>query len=126
MSIFKRIFHNVKAQVGSLYDNDNKVHYELFDKFEDEENFRRDFRKEKKVHPKAVNKELLDCYATLEIPYGSDLATVRSAWKNLLKKYHPDRHHNDPKRHDAATEIAAEITASYKYIENYLKNFEKK
>ena len=61
-------------------------------------------------------------YANLEVPYGSDLATVRTAWKNLLKKYHPDKHYQDEEKKKKATILTQKINEAYFTIEKELKN----
>ena len=43
-----------------------------------------------------VDPQLTDLYSNLAVPSGSNLATVRKAWKRLLREYHPDLHSKDP------------------------------
>ena len=69
------------------------------------------------AEPPAVDQRLAGYYANLEIPYGSDLATARRAWKRLMKKYHPDLHAQDPERRRLANQITAELTRAYQGIE---------
>ena len=57
--------------------------------------------------------ELMHYYAALEIPYGSDLATVRQAYRRLMKRYHPDRHRHDIHKARIATEIVQELHHAY-------------
>jgi DnaJ-domain-containing protein 1 len=52
-------------------------------------------------------------YRTLEVPVGSDFATVRKSYRRLLAKYHPDKYASDPDKYAAATEVARKITAAY-------------
>lgn len=68
--------------------------------------------------------ELARCYANLEIPYGSDLAVARRAWKNLLKQYHPDLHAGDPQKRQVADRLTAELTLAFRHIEKYLNDKE--
>jgi DnaJ-domain-containing protein 1 len=58
-------------------------------------------------------------YKILEIPYGSDLSTVKKAYKSLMLKYHPDRY-QDPKSYQIATELSQSISQAYKELERYL------
>ncbi|MFQ6617846.1 MAG: DnaJ domain-containing protein [Fidelibacterota bacterium] len=60
--------------------------------------------------------ELARYYANLEIPYNSDLNTVKKAWKRMLMKYHPDIHCGDPERERIAQEIAKGINTAYEKI----------
>ena len=52
-------------------------------------------------------------YRTLEVPVGSDIATVRKSYRRLLAKYHPDKYAGDPEKYAAATEVARKITTAY-------------
>ena len=63
-----------------------------------------------------VDDELAGYYANLEIPYGSDLATVRTAWKRMMKTYHPDLHGDDPQKRQVAGELTAELTRAYQAL----------
>lgn len=60
-------------------------------------------------------------YSRLEIPAGSDLATVRKAWKEMMKRYHPDRHGNDPEKLATATRLCQELTEAYLELSRFLK-----
>lgn len=61
-------------------------------------------------------------YANLEIPYGSDLETVKKAWKTQLAKYHPDRHSADAEKQRVATEITKGLNHAYRELEKHLKH----
>jgi DnaJ-domain-containing protein 1 len=66
------------------------------------------------------NKTIRDYYANLEVPYGSDLSTVKESYRRLMRKYHPDKHVNDPESEKLATELSQELTRAYTAIEAYL------
>lgn len=59
-------------------------------------------------------------YKTLEVEFGSDLATTKTSYRKLLRKFHPDLH-QDPKKKKAATELTIKITTAYNAIEEHLK-----
>ncbi|MCK6621923.1 MAG: DnaJ domain-containing protein [Calditrichaceae bacterium] len=63
---------------------------------------------------------LAQYYANLEVPYGSDLETVRRAWKNLLRKYHPDRHSGDPEKQAIANQLVQELNHAFQELEKRL------
>ncbi len=67
------------------------------------------------------NRRLAESYAMLEIPYGSDRKTAKKALRELLKKYHPDRHAHSPEKQKTATTISMELTQAYKIIEEELR-----
>ena len=56
-------------------------------------------------------------YANLEVPFGSDLETVHAAWRQLMKKYHPDLHCRDAEKRRIANELTARLTQAYRDIE---------
>jgi len=60
-------------------------------------------------------------YANLEVPYGSDLGTVRRAWKRLVKKYHPDIYSRDPDKRRVANELTQGLNSAYENLVKYLK-----
>jgi DnaJ-domain-containing protein 1 len=62
--------------------------------------------------------DLRRAYATLEVPFGSDSATVRQAYRTLMRKYHPDRQAGSPDKVKAATEVAQRLTQAYALIEH--------
>ena len=68
-----------------------------------------------------VDPELAAYYANLEIPYGSDLAAVRRAWKRLVKNYHPDLHSDDPEKRRIANELTQGINHAYKRLADHLE-----
>lgn len=60
-------------------------------------------------------------YANLEVPYGSDLATVQAAWKRLLRQYHPDLHAADPERQRLGTELVKQLNDAYAELRRRLE-----
>lgn len=65
--------------------------------------------------------ELARYYANLEVPYGSDLATVERAWKRLLRRYHPDRHATDQERQVIANDLVKELNRAYAELKRRLE-----
>ena len=58
-------------------------------------------------------------YANLEVPFGAPFEEVKRSYKNLLRRYHPDRHTNDPEKLKLATEVTTKINASYDRIKTF-------
>ena len=69
--------------------------------------------------PPARDPRLAECYANLEVPYGADMNTVRAAWRQLVKQYHPDLHALDPERRRVADELTAQLTLAYRHLEDH-------
>ena len=55
-------------------------------------------------------------YRNLELEPGTDFATVKQAYRRLMRTYHPDRYAHDPERQRVATEISAKLNASFNRI----------
>ena len=60
-------------------------------------------------------------YASLEVKPGSDFDTVKRAYRNMMRKYHPDRHASTPEKQKAANELAQKLTDAYRTLERYLR-----
>ena len=84
-----------------------------------------DPREEPGGHRSDVDPALAEYYANLELPYGSDLETVRAAWRRMMKQYHPDRHARDEEKRRTADELTARLTRAYRELETALSNRKK-
>ncbi|HET6281060.1 MAG TPA: J domain-containing protein [Polyangia bacterium] len=60
-------------------------------------------------------------YAALEVPPGSDFEAVRKAYRQLMRKYHPDLHADRPDKQKTANELTQKLTDSYKLLEKKLR-----
>ncbi|GAB4375155.1 MAG: hypothetical protein Kow009_10560 [Spirochaetales bacterium] len=58
-------------------------------------------------------------YANLEVPFKSDMETVKKQYKILLRKYHPDHFAQDPEQYQNATEVTKKLNESYQRIKEY-------
>ncbi len=67
-----------------------------------------------------IDSKIAGYYANLEIPYGSDLETVRRAWRKLVAKYHPDKFAGNPEKQKIATELTKGINRAYEELTKYL------
>jgi DnaJ-domain-containing protein 1 len=70
---------------------------------------------------RATSSSVERAYATLEVPMGSSFETVRRSYRNLMRKYHPDRHTSSPEKQRAANEIAQGLTEAYKLLQKRLE-----
>ncbi|MEM8963348.1 MAG: J domain-containing protein [Acidobacteriota bacterium] len=64
--------------------------------------------------------DLARWYANLEVPYGSDLATVKRAYRRLAAQYHPDRHASDPEKSRIANELLQGLNHAYNELSRHL------
>jgi hypothetical protein len=69
-----------------------------------------------------VDSDLAELYADLEVPYGSNRATVRKARNRLLRKYHPDLHSKDPERRKIAGELTLRLNGAYETLRKRLES----
>jgi DnaJ-domain-containing protein 1 len=60
-------------------------------------------------------------YANLELPIGASLPEVKAAYRRLMRRYHPDRHQNDPDRVRAANELAQRLREAYEGLTAHLE-----
>ena len=58
-------------------------------------------------------------YDALEIPRGSDLATAKKAWRDQLRKYHPDIHSTDAEKQRLAHEVSQHLNQAYETIRQH-------
>jgi DnaJ-domain-containing protein 1 len=52
-------------------------------------------------------------YANLELPIGAPLSEVKASYRRLMRRYHPDKHQEDPTKEKAATELAQRLREAY-------------
>ncbi len=67
-------------------------------------------------------KTIRDYYANLEVPYGSDLETVKKGYRRLMRQYHPDNFANDSEKEKMATELTQELSVAYQQVKEYLES----
>ena len=56
----------------------------------------------------------------LDLPVGAGFDEVKAAYRKLMRKYHPDLHHQTPQKAKAATELTMQVTQAYNELEAYL------
>ncbi|MGO8693119.1 MAG: J domain-containing protein [Rectinemataceae bacterium] len=65
------------------------------------------------------NPKLVAAYRTLGLEYGVPFDRVKSTYKKLLMKNHPDRNSATPEQMKRSTEISAQLNAAYQRIETW-------
>ena len=85
---------------------------------------RRDGRREQRKGAAASgsmsDKRLRELYAQLEVPYGAPFDEVKSSFRRLMRKYHPDLHAGNPQKHQTATQLTMSLTQAYNELELHL------
>lgn len=64
--------------------------------------------------------EIREDYAALELPLGADREAVKDAYREMMRRYHPDRHTGDPSKAEVANELTVRIRQSYERLDAYL------
>lgn len=73
-------------------------------------------------HSTSSEKTIREYYANLEVPYGSDLETVKESYRRLMRQYHPDRYASDDDMEALATELSQELTQAYHAVKSWLES----
>jgi DnaJ-domain-containing protein 1 len=63
--------------------------------------------------------ELRGDFAELGVPFGAPVGECKAAYKQLLKKHHPDRHAGHAGNMRKATEKSARVNAAFERIERW-------
>jgi DnaJ-domain-containing protein 1 len=66
-----------------------------------------------------VPEELRGDFAELGVPFGASVGECKAAYKQLLKKHHPDRHAGHQGNMRKATEKSARVNAAFDRIERW-------
>jgi DnaJ-domain-containing protein 1 len=93
----------------------------LDDEFESSKSYAQTSEPPPKPKP-AKDEKIAAYYANLETPYGADLETVKKAYRNLMKQYHPDKFSGDAEKQKTATEITKRLNEAYQALEKYLQS----
>ena len=121
MQLFFRLIRIFKARFHRDQDGDPLNSHGHSKEHEDEANDGTDSGSQSEGTRNSFDTGLAGYYANLEVPYGSDLATVRQAWKRLSRKYHPDVHSGDPDKRRVANELTQGLNRAYENLVKYLK-----
>ena len=64
---------------------------------------------------------MAEWYRVLDLNEGADLSQIKSSYRQLMRKYHPDMHAGNPQRQKAATELSMRVTAAYNGLVSHLE-----
>jgi len=71
--------------------------------------------------PGSTEAQLAEWYKVLDLQAGADLAQIKSAYRQLMRKYHPDMHAGNPQKQKAATELSMRVTTAYNGLVAHLE-----
>jgi DnaJ-domain-containing protein 1 len=63
--------------------------------------------------PGTHDAQVAEWYRVLDLSAGADLAQIKSSYRQLMRKYHPDMHAGNPQKQKAATELSMRVTTAY-------------
>jgi hypothetical protein len=70
--------------------------------------------------PGSTEAQVADWYRVLDLTPGSDMAAVKSNYRKLMRKYHPDLHAHDDRKQKAANELSMRVTNAYNGLRLHL------
>jgi DnaJ-domain-containing protein 1 len=73
--------------------------------------------------PGSTEAQLYEWYRVLDLQVGADMAQIKTAYRQMMRKYHPDMHAGSPQKQKAATELSMRVTTAYNGL---VSHFEKK
>jgi len=73
--------------------------------------------------PGSTEAQVLEWYRVLDLQLGADMAQVKTSYRQMMRKYHPDMHAGSPQKQKAATELSMRVTTAYNGL---VAHFEKK
>ena len=132
MGVFRRLGKATRASLNDLrkrtFGNEDKPLSELTDAELEEELIRR--RRERARGRSAgraassrrspQDKQLAQYYANLELEPGATRDDIKKAYRDLMRKFHPDKFLDDPEKHRSATELAQSLTEAYRKLNEHL------
>ncbi|MBX7190649.1 MAG: DnaJ domain-containing protein [Sandaracinaceae bacterium] len=67
------------------------------------------------------DREVLQAYANLELSKGASWSEIETRYRELLARFHPDKHRADPERYRAALDVVAGLTRAYQVLYERVK-----
>lgn len=72
--------------------------------------------------PGSNEAQVADWLKTLNLEPGADMPKIKSSYRQLMRKYHPDMHAGNPQKQKAANELSMRVTTAYNgLVDHYEK-----
>lgn len=65
--------------------------------------------------------QVSEWYKVLDLQLGADMAAIKTSYRQLMRKYHPDMHAGNPQKQKAATELSMRVTTAYNGLVAHLE-----
>ncbi|HMG24387.1 MAG TPA: J domain-containing protein, partial [Kofleriaceae bacterium] len=60
-------------------------------------------------------------YRVLDLQVGADMVQIKTSYRQMMRKYHPDMHAGSPQKQKAATELSMRVTTAYNGLVAHLE-----
>ena len=118
MSLLNRLYRLARSNIGAL-SNDRLGR---FRSVQPEDYSFPDTSDDDAPSPQRTDLSEADYYANLELPSGASYQEIKKAYRELLRRYHPDKHSQDLEKAKLADEITKRLNQAMDYFQ---KKFEK-
>jgi DnaJ-domain-containing protein 1 len=71
--------------------------------------------------PGSADAQVAEWYRVLDLSVGAELPQIKTSYRQLMRKYHPDMHAGNPQKQKAATELSMRVTAAYNGLVAHLE-----
>ena len=71
--------------------------------------------------PGSHDAQVAEWYRVLDLSAGADMAQIKTSYRQLMRKYHPDMHAGNPQKQKAATELSMRVTTAYNGLVAHLE-----
>jgi curved DNA-binding protein CbpA len=71
--------------------------------------------------PGSSEAKAAEWYRVLDLQPGADMAQIKTNYRQLMRKYHPDMHAGNPQKQKAATELSMRVTTAYNSLVDHLE-----
>ena len=68
-----------------------------------------------------VDSQVAEWYRVLDLQPGADMAQIKTSYRQLMRKYHPDMHAGNPSKQKAANELSMRVTSAYNGLVAHLE-----
>jgi hypothetical protein len=71
--------------------------------------------------PGSTEAKVAEWYKVLDLQVGADMPQIKTSYRSLMRKYHPDMHAGNPQKQKAATELSMRVTTAYNSLVDHLE-----
>lgn len=71
--------------------------------------------------PGSTEAQVLEWYRILDLSVGAEMPQIKTSYRQLMRKYHPDMHAGNPQKQKAANELSMRVTTAYNGLVSHLE-----